>query len=548
MDKESQSQNNTQHSGHTDDIEKLADTKDLQVSDMVSEPSNGNTKEAKGTSDHAPPPPPFSIFSDREKTAIAILVSFMAMISPISASIYLPAIPEISKDLKVSVSLVNLTITTYMVCTHPSPTQVAINRGLTLILKIFQGLAPSVIGNLSDVHGRRIAYMVCCVVYLAANIGLALNHSYAGLIVLRCVQSCGSAATVALGSATVADMVTRAERGKYIGYAGMGITLGPALGPVAGGLITNRWGWQALFWFLAALSGLLFSLILVFLPETGRSVVGNGSIPVPWWNMSLVGILRQRKSKTALTYTDTKRPPKKRVNPFSALLILRQPGPGIILAFGSLLYAGYFAILTTLSNELATKFHFNSIIIGVCFLPVAVGNILTRWTIGKVIDWNFRRHAALANYEIVKNQQQDMSKMNIERARLEVSIPMVYISSIAIVAYGWTVQSTSSLAGIEVTLFICGLCFQGALNGFNVLVVDLNPQQAATATAANNLFRCLVSAGAVALATPMIEKIGMGWMSVFIAGVWVTFSPLMWMVMLYGYKWRRDKMSDEEQD
>jgi MFS family permease len=37
---------------------------------------------------------------------------------------------------------------------------------------------------------------------------------------------------MALGSAVVADISTRAERGKYIGYATMGVTLGPALGYV----------------------------------------------------------------------------------------------------------------------------------------------------------------------------------------------------------------------------------------------------------------------------------------------------------------------------
>lgn len=74
--------------------------------------------------------------------------------------------------------------------------------------------------------------MLCFVVYLGANIGLALQNDYAALLVLRCLQSSGSSGTVALGSAVVADLSTRAERGKYIGYVSMGVTLGPALGPV----------------------------------------------------------------------------------------------------------------------------------------------------------------------------------------------------------------------------------------------------------------------------------------------------------------------------
>jgi len=85
--------------------------------------------------------------------------------------------------------------------------------------------------------------------------------------------------TVALGSAVVADMVTRAERGKYIGYASMGVTLGPALGPIIGGLLTQFLGWRSIFWFLTIFVSSIMFLMLLFFPETSRSVVGNSSVP-----------------------------------------------------------------------------------------------------------------------------------------------------------------------------------------------------------------------------------------------------------------------------
>jgi hypothetical protein len=62
-----------------------------------------------------PPEPPYTIFKHGEKVAIIILVSFTAIISPLSGSIYLPALPSIAEDLNVSISLVNLTVTTYLV-------------------------------------------------------------------------------------------------------------------------------------------------------------------------------------------------------------------------------------------------------------------------------------------------------------------------------------------------------------------------------------------------------------------------------------------------
>jgi multidrug resistance protein len=142
-----------------------------------------------------------------------------------------------------------------------------------------RGLAPTFIGSISDKNGRRPAYMICFVIYRGANIGLTLQDSYPALVVLRFLQSSGSSGTVALGSAVVADIITRAQRGKYIGYASMGVTLGPALGPIIGGLLNQYLGWRSIFWFLTIFAGSMMLLMILFFPETSRSVVGNGSVP-----------------------------------------------------------------------------------------------------------------------------------------------------------------------------------------------------------------------------------------------------------------------------
>lgn len=112
-----------------------------------------------------------------------------------------------------------------------------------------QGLAPAFIGGLSDASGRRPAYFLCFVIYVAANVGLALQYSYPALMVLRCVQSAGSSGTVALTNAVVADLVTSSERGVYIAWTSMLPQLAPSLGPIIGGLLSHFLGWQAIFWF-----------------------------------------------------------------------------------------------------------------------------------------------------------------------------------------------------------------------------------------------------------------------------------------------------------
>lgn len=66
--------------------------------------------------------------------------------------------------------------------------------------------------------GRRPAYIIGFIIYTGANIGLALQSSYAALFVLRCLQSSGSSATIAIGNGIVADIATSSERGIWMGY------------------------------------------------------------------------------------------------------------------------------------------------------------------------------------------------------------------------------------------------------------------------------------------------------------------------------------------
>ena len=73
------------------------------------------------------------------------------------------------------------------------------------------------------VGGRRPAYVIGFFIYIAANIGLARQNSYAALFILRAMQSTGSSGTIAMGNGVVADIATSAERGSYIGYASSGM-------------------------------------------------------------------------------------------------------------------------------------------------------------------------------------------------------------------------------------------------------------------------------------------------------------------------------------
>src|SRR5438046_977913 len=95
------------------------------------------------------PSVPFTIFTRPQKALLVCIVSIAATFSGFASNIYFPAIPQVASDLNVTVELVNLSVTVYM---------------------IFQGLSPTFWGELSDVYGRRITYICTFVVFLGACI------------------------------------------------------------------------------------------------------------------------------------------------------------------------------------------------------------------------------------------------------------------------------------------------------------------------------------------------------------------------------------------
>lgn len=123
------------------------------------------------TNPHAPVLP-YSHFTKARKRLIVFLITFAATFSPLSSFIFFPAINALSQSLHVSVEKINLTITSYM---------------------IVSGIAPAVMGDIADMTGRRIVYLLTFGIYLVANIGLAVQKSWTALFLLRMLQSAGSA-------------------------------------------------------------------------------------------------------------------------------------------------------------------------------------------------------------------------------------------------------------------------------------------------------------------------------------------------------------------
>lgn len=307
-------------------------------------------------------------------------------------------------------------------------------------------------------------------------------------------------------------------------------------------------GWHWIFWFLAILASVVFVLLVIFFPETNRKVVGNGSYSPHPICQSVTNILLARSLKRKGIELDPdkqdslRRNYKIRVpNPLATLVIAADKEGFIVLLSNGLIIANMYTVLTGITSLFGPIYNFNQLQVSLCFLPFGAGALIGSPMTGRLLDRGYRRHAARLGLTVVKNRRQDISNFPIELARIQVALPLLSIGVLVSIVYGWVLHFKTSLAGPLVLLFFIGIFTTGGCQAMNALMIDNYPDKAATATAANNLFRCLLGAGATAILGPMLNAWGAGWTYTFLSLVWVAYSPTLLLLVKYGPQWRRER-------
>ncbi|WP_158287561.1 MFS transporter [Falsiroseomonas bella] len=108
-------------------------------------------------------------------------------------------------------------------------------------------VAAPVYGRLGDAFGRRRMLLVALGVYALGAMLCAVAPSLDLLTLARMVQGFGGGGLISLSVALIAEVVPPRERGRFQGYIAGVFALASALGPLAGGLLTEFFGWRAVF-------------------------------------------------------------------------------------------------------------------------------------------------------------------------------------------------------------------------------------------------------------------------------------------------------------
>lgn len=445
---------------------------------------------------------------------IVFLVAVAGFFSPFSAFIFFPAIDDVAAALSTTVQLVNLTITLYLVV---------------------QGAVPSIFGEVSERFVRRPTYLTVLIIYIAASIGLAVQDSYGALLVLRMLQSAGSSGTIALAYGVIADIAAPHERGGYVGAAHVGFNSAPSLGPILGGVLTQKTGWKSIFWFMTGLASLVFILILFLLQETSRALVDNGRLSPIGINLALADLARRHRENGEM---QMHRARLKVLSIIPSLRIIFQRGTGTVMASNAVFYMKYSCVLASLAPLLQEVHELSVLQSGLCYLSFGVSCAAASYGVGQIANYDYRATAKAHGLAVDRVKGDEILQFPIEKARLRTIWVYIFFSSSCTLGYGWSLETRAHLAAPLSMLFLIGFAVTGIFNVLNTLVVDLNPHQPATASAAVSITRCLCAAAGVSVLQLLFDAIGPGWTFTMISGLCYLTVPPLWLERRSGWERR----------
>ncbi|MVA77510.1 DHA2 family efflux MFS transporter permease subunit [Auraticoccus sp. F435] len=104
-----------------------------------------------------------------------------------------------------------------------------------------------IVGKLSDLYGRRGFYIAGLVVFMVGSVLSGLAQNFGWLVAARALQGAGMGVLMPLSQTIIGDVIPPRQRGKYQGLMGAVFGFSSIAGPLAGGAITDHFGWRWLF-------------------------------------------------------------------------------------------------------------------------------------------------------------------------------------------------------------------------------------------------------------------------------------------------------------
>lgn len=199
----------------------------------------------------------------RSRVAVVIGILTALFLAALDQTIIATALPSIARDLSFPAALISWLAASYLVAS-------------TVSLPIW--------GKLSDIYGRRATLLTGVGLFVLASVLCGFAQTPVQLVLLRALQGLGSAGIFANVFAIVGEIFSPRERPKFQGILGSMFGLASLIGPWVGGLVTDSFGWQWVFWLNLPLGLIAMAIIAKQLPPLKSERGGK----VQWLSVMLL--------------------------------------------------------------------------------------------------------------------------------------------------------------------------------------------------------------------------------------------------------------------
>jgi len=182
-----------------------------------------------------------------ERLIVTVGVMMAVLLQVLDTTIANVALPHMAADLSATQDQINWVLTSYIVAS---------------------AIALPISGWLADRVGRKRLLLISVVGFTVASVLCATATSLSEMVVFRAFQGVSGAFIVPLAQATLFDINPREKHGQAMALFGGGVMIGPILGPVLGGWLTDNYNWRWVFLVNLPVGILCTLLMLRFMPKT----------------------------------------------------------------------------------------------------------------------------------------------------------------------------------------------------------------------------------------------------------------------------------------
>lgn len=439
----------------------------------------------------------YSVFQHGDRVVVSTVLSFIGLWSSISGIIHVPALPTLQRQFGVSAADINISVVTY---------------------SIFQGITPIFTLTLADTFGRRPVLLASLVGYAAICVAISQINAFWLLLFLRCIQAASIAPVIAINLGVAGDICTPANRGGFVGIVNGTILVGNAFGGLLGSALLQRFGWRGIFVFLAIGSGTTFLFAFFTLPETHRSIVGNGLV-IPKHFIFRLPYLRLPHFRHKLINDESTLAPKIKLNVFEPFKILIDTKVLSILMAASIQYASWFMALTSVSSMEKKPYNYSVIHVGLIYLPQGICGLVGPFLAGFTLNKYYKHSRDKYDLKYQNLPKLQRPPFNFYIARLTICLPLSLLVIAGLLIFGWCLHFHQSQVAIIISTLLVSFGVSSSQSAATTLLVDLYPRKGSSLTSCMNLVRCLLAALMIGVLDKMTASMGIGGCYTFMAGL-----------------------------